>query len=113
MEKGTPVRWNLLKRDALYLEKVDKLSRKLKVALFFAHTAARAKQKREQENVALRSLSMDLAENDGFDVEKTVKAAHHCQSRMQLALSETNLNRKAEVLKDALVQLQSVAPKKQ
>ncbi|GIX63983.1 tetratricopeptide repeat-containing protein [Babesia caballi] len=108
----------LLKRDALYLRKVERLTRRLKVSLFFAHTASRARQSRAAADAgeAADARSHDsvaspdrVAESSAdVDVEAVVRTARICQQQLEQLRSEPNLRLKEEGLKRTLTLLKSV-----
>ncbi|GBE61221.1 tetratricopeptide repeat-containing protein [Babesia ovata] len=103
-----------LQRDGLYLKKVDRLTRRLKAALFFAHTAARAQTARKSGEGAGETANGEAGASRRWftepagDLEAVVKTAYYCQTQLEQIRGEKNLNRKAEALKDTLKLLDSV-----
>ncbi|CDR95612.1 tetratricopeptide repeat domain containing protein, putative [Babesia bigemina] len=102
------------KRDYSYLLKADRLARRLKAALFFAHTAARSQKARASAEDAGHAsaggtavLRRWLPEPAG-DLEAVVRTAYYCQTQLEQLHGEKDLNRKAEALKDTLKLLDSV-----
>ncbi|GFE55854.1 tetratricopeptide repeat-containing protein [Babesia ovis] len=104
-----PSNSELKQRDALYISKVERLTRKLKKALFFAHTASRSHGFQE---AALSDPDGDANEwlpAASTDVEAVVRTAHYCQKQLEQLKNEKDLRVKTAALQDALVLLDDVS----
>ncbi|ORM41102.1 Heat shock -like protein SSE1 [Babesia sp. Xinjiang] len=98
------------KRDALYLLKVKRLTRRLKLALFFAHTASRTRFPRDAatSNLEDRYDAQEWVPESPSDLEVVVRTTHYCQNQLEQLKGETDLRRKAAGLKETLTLLDRV-----